>query len=73
MGIVIYKQHGVAVGDQIVHHTEQPLHIGRVQTDGRFVQHIQHAGGAVAHGPCQLHPLALAGGQRGLPARSRVR
>ena len=31
----------------------------------RFVQHIQHAGGAVAHGAGQLHALPLAGGQRG--------
>ena len=30
-----------------------------MQADGGFVQHIEDAGGAVADGPGQLHPLAL--------------
>ena len=50
--------------DQIVHHPGQAHNIGRVQTDGRLVQHIENARCAVADGAGQLHPLALAGGER---------
>ena len=42
----------------------QAVDVGRVQPDGRLVQHVQHAGGAVAHGAGQLHALPLAGGER---------
>ena len=38
---------------------------------GRLVQHVQHAGGSVAHGAGQLHALALSGGQRGARAIER--
>ena len=34
-----------------------------MQADGRFVEHVEHAGGAVAHGTGQLHALAFAGRQ----------
>ena len=37
----------------------------------RLVQHVEHAGGAVAHGAGQLHALALAGGERGARAVER--
>ena len=30
-----------------------------MQTDGRLIQHVQHARGAVSHGTGQLHPLPL--------------
>ena len=36
-----------------------------MEADGRFVQHVQDAGRAVADGPRQLHPLALPRGQGG--------
>ena len=65
LGIVIHQNHRVAVGDQIVHHTSQPHNVGGMQPDARLVQHIQHAGGAVAHRARQLHPLPFAGGQGG--------
>ena len=58
--VMIYQHNSVAVSHQIVHHARKSFKIGRMQTDGRFIQHIQYAGGAVAHGPGQLHPLALA-------------
>ena len=34
-----------------------------MQADAGFVQHIEHPGGAVAHGAGQLHALALSGGK----------
>ena len=58
---MVYQYDRIAVGDQIVHHIGQPHNIGRVQTDGRLIQHIQNACGTVADGTSQLHPLALAG------------
>ena len=36
-----------------------PSNVGRMQTDGRLIQHVQHARGAVSHGTGQLHPLPL--------------
>ena len=36
-----------------------------MQPNGGFVQHVQHAGGAVAHRAGQLHPLPLSGGKGG--------
>ena len=38
--------------------------VGRVQTDARLIEHIEHTGRAVAHGAGQLHPLSLAGRER---------
>ena len=65
--VVINEHHRVAVGDQVVHDAVQAHDVGGVQPDGRLVQHVQNAGGAVAHGAGQLHPLALAGGKRWRP------
>ena len=63
--IVVDQNDGITVGYQIVHHAGQPHNVCRVQTDGRLIQHIQNACRAVADGACKLHPLALAGGERG--------
>ena len=62
---MIHQQDRIAVSNQIPHHIGQPHDIGRVQSDGRLVQHIEDTGCAVAHGSGQLHPLALSGGKRG--------
>ena len=62
--VVINEHHRVAVGDQVVHDAVQADDVGGVQPDGRLVQHVQNARGAVAHGASQLHPLALTGGKR---------
>ncbi len=70
--VVVHHDHRVAVGEQIAHHLDEPVDVGGVQADGRLVQHVQHAGGSVAHGAGQLHALALSGGQRGAP-RDRAR
>ena len=69
--VVVHHDHRVAVGEQIAHHLDEPVDVGGVQTDGRLVQHVQHAGGSVAHGAGQLHALALSGGQRGARAIER--
>ena len=61
---MVDQNDGVAVGDQIVHHTGQAHDIRRVQADGRLVKHIEDAGRAVAHCAGQLHPLALTGRER---------
>ena len=65
LGIVVHEDDRVAVGHEVVHDPGQSLQVGRVQTDGRLVQHVQHARGAVAHRPGQLDALPLAGGERG--------
>lgn len=72
LGIVVHQDHGIAVCQQILHHTDQPLLIGRMQPDGWLVQHIQYPGGSVTHRPGQLHPLPLSG-RKGGGRRSRVR
>lgn len=51
---MVDQNDGVAVGDQIVHHTGQAHDIRRVQADGRLVKHIEDAGRAVAHCAGQL-------------------
>ena len=43
----------------------KPDDVCRMQTDGRFIQHIKHAGRPVADGAGKLHALAFAGGERG--------
>ena len=43
----------------------RPVMFWGVQADGGLVQHVEHPGGAVAHRPGQLHPLALPGGEGG--------
>ena len=48
LGVVIHQYHRVTVLDQIVHDAGQSHDVGRVQADGRLVQHVEHAGGAVA-------------------------
>ena len=63
--VVIHQHDRVAVRDQIAHNTAQTLDIGRMQANGRLIEHIQHAGRAVAHRTRQLHALAFSGGQRG--------
>ena len=68
---MVHDHHGIAVRHQVVHHAEQPVHIRGMQTDGWFVEHIQHAGGAVAHGSGELHTLAFAGGKCGAGAVKR--
>ena len=68
---MIDHHHRVAVGQQVAHDTQQAVDVGGVQADGGLVQHVEHAGGAIAHGARQLHALAFAGGQRGACAIER--
>ena len=37
---MIDQHHGVAVGDQVLHHAGQARQIGRMQPDGGLVQHV---------------------------------
>ena len=72
--VVIHQQDGVPVRHQIVHHAGESHNVGRVQTDGGLVQHIQDAGGAVSDRAGKLHPLALARGKSGRrPVKREIR
>ena len=62
---MIHEKDGIAVGDQVVHDAVQTHDVGRVQPDGRLIQHVEYAGRAVAHGSRELHPLPFPGGERG--------
>ena len=62
---MVHKDHGVAIRDQIPHDAGQSYDVGRVQTDGWLIQHVQNAGCPVAYSAGQLHPLPFAGGEGG--------
>ncbi len=62
--VVIDENDGIAVRHEVVHHSGEAHDVGRVQTDARLIEHIEHASRAVAHGAGQLHPLPLAGRER---------
>ena len=59
--IVVDNNHGVAIIHQIAHYAHQAVDIGRVQTDRRLVQYIEHARRSVAG---ELDALTLARGER---------
>ena len=65
LGVMVYQNHGISIGNQVLHDAGKPHNVGGMQADGRFVQHVEHAGGPVPHGPRQLHPLPLSGGEGG--------
>ena len=69
--VVIDENDRIAVRHEIVHHSGEAHDVGRVQTDARLIEHIEHASRAVAHGAGQLHPLPLTGGERGRRAIQR--
>ena len=71
LSIVIHQHDRIAVVDQIAHDLFQPDDVGRMQTDRRFIQHVEHTAGAVAYGTGQLHALTLSGGQRRTAAIER--
>ena len=60
LGVVVHQQHRISVCHKVPHYPGQALQVRGVKPNGRFVQYIQHAGGAVAHCAGQLHALALA-------------
>ena len=62
--VVVDEHHRIAGIEQIMHDADQAFDIRRMQAGARLVQHIQHAGGLVAHRARQLRTLALAGRQR---------
>ena len=63
--IMIDEYHRIAVSQQITHYTDQSLDIRRMQTSGRFVEHIQHTRRLIAHGAGELRTLPFTGRQRG--------
>ena len=63
--VVIHQENRISIRRQILHDPDKTQDIGGMQTDGRLVQHIQNARGAVPHRPGQLHSLTLSGRKRG--------
>ena len=59
---MIHQNNGVAVSNEIVHHSGKSHDVGRMQTDGRFVKNIQDARRPVADSTGQLHPLTFSRG-----------
>ena len=71
--VVVNQNNGVPVSNQILHQAGKPGDVGRMQADRRFVQNIQHSGGAVTYRTGQLHPLPLSGRQGGgRPVQSQI-
>ena len=68
---MVDEDHRVAVGEQVIHHAEQAVDVGGMQADGGLVEHVEHAGGAVADGARELCALTLAGGEGGRRAVER--
>ena len=62
---MIDHHHRVAVGNQVAHHAQKAVDIGRMQADRRFVHYVQHARCAVSYRARKLHALALSCGKRG--------
>ena len=69
LGIVLHHQHGVAEIAQAGERIEQPVVIARMQSDGRLVQHIQHAAKLRADLRGQADALRFAARERGGGAR----
>ena len=69
--VVVDEHYGVPVRHEVVHDVRKPLYVRGVQTDGRLVQHVQHARRAVAYRPRELRALTLARGQRARRAIER--
>ncbi len=63
--IVLDQQHGVAQVAQGAQHLDQAGIVARVQTDGRLIQHVEHAGQPRAEQGRQPQPLRLARRERG--------
>ena len=65
--------HGVALIPQVLQGVEQPLVVALVQSDRRFVQHVEHPGQPRPDLARQTNPLALTARQRvGLPRQGQV-
>ena len=43
--VVLDDDHGVALGDQLVQHVEQPLDVREVEAGGRLVEDVERAAG----------------------------
>lgn len=48
--VMVNENDGVSVGNQVAHDADQADDVCRMQTDGRLIQHIKHAGRPVADG-----------------------
>ena len=58
---MVDQNYRIAVCQQIPHDTFKPLQVGRMEPDGRFIQHIEDARRTVTDRPGQLHALPLPG------------
>ena len=62
--VMIDKDDGVPVADEIFHDAAKPLDIRRMKSYRRFIQDIKDAGRPVPDRSCQLHSLPFAGRER---------
>ena len=69
--VVFHHQHRVAEVTQRFERLDQPLVVTLVQTDGGFVQHVQHAAQPRTDLRGQADALAFAAGKRGRVAVQR--
>ena len=61
--VVVDDDGAVSVGDQLADNREDPVDVGGVQADRRFVEDVEDPGRAIAHRAGQLDALAFAVGQ----------
>ncbi len=57
--VVVDDEHGVTVSEQVADQLDEPLDVRGVHADAGLVEHVEHAGGAVADGAGELGALAL--------------
>ena len=54
----------ITIAKQIIHHTQQAFDIGRMETDRRLIEHIEHPGRTTSHRTSEGHALTLSIGKR---------
>ena len=71
--VMLDKDQRVAKVAETIQRSQQPAVVARVQTDGRLVEHVEHAGQSAADLTGKSNALRLAAGQRWCrPAQSQI-
>ncbi len=64
LGVVFDDEHGVADVAQVLQQTNQTIVVSRMQTDRRFVEHVERAHEGRAEIGCELNTLRFAARKR---------